>query len=190
METLIYESLDTDVARKKCLEYVDEDQKGLFNEFMEGHRIAIRFLGVFGHFDETDDPAETRQVISVEILNRVTMKKHAFRFGMSFMDTAILLGCDRTADGGFYLDTHHMKQPSKGLDNRKEKATVRNGILYDVLASVRTEYYCPESFEDFCAEYGYENDSRQAERTFKQCQKHSQALRSVIDERYLDALPQ
>ena len=37
--------------------------------------------------------------------------------------------------------------------------------LYDILACLTK--YDPESFENFCSEYGYDSDSRTAERTYK-----------------------
>ena len=36
---------------------------------------------------------------------------------------------------------------------------------YDVLASLTK--YNPDTFEDFCSSYGYDEDSRKAEKTFK-----------------------
>lgn len=40
---------------------------------------------------------------------------------------------------------------------------------YDVLACI--EKYNPDSFEYFCDNYGYDNDSRKAEKIYKECLK-------------------
>lgn len=45
----------------------------------------------------------------------------------------------------------------------------REPRAYDVLASISSDYYCPDTFEDFCSEFGYDADSRKAEATFKRC---------------------
>ena len=56
---------------------------------------------------------------------------------------------------------------------------------YDVLNA----FYCfvsdamsgQESFESFCSEFGYDTDSRRAEKTWKACQKSYDDLQSIYD---------
>ena len=40
---------------------------------------------------------------------------------------------------------------------------------YDILACLCT--YMPDTFEDFCSEFGYDNDSMSALKTYLACQK-------------------
>lgn len=40
------------------------------------------------------------------------------------------------------------------------------------------------SFEDWCGDYGYDSDSRTAERTYKQCTKQSDKLQALLGEDY------
>lgn len=47
--------------------------------------------------------------------------------------------------------------------SRKDGSTPPN--MYDILATLTK--YNPEAFEDFCSNYGYDNDSRKAEKTYK-----------------------
>lgn len=56
---------------------------------------------------------------------------------------------------------------------------------YDVLACL--EWYTPEDFKEFCAEYGYNEDSRKALATFKRCQAQTAALRHVFPEENIRA---
>lgn len=51
---------------------------------------------------------------------------------------------------------------------------------YSVLACISGDVHCPETFEDFCAEYGYNEDSRAAYATFKRCTKFSRRLRDFF----------
>lgn len=44
------------------------------------------------------------------------------------------------------------------------------------------------SFEDWCAEIGYDTDSRKAERTFKACQKETKNLRRFLGDDRLNEL--
>jgi hypothetical protein len=51
---------------------------------------------------------------------------------------------------------------------------------YDVLACVSGDAYCPETFEDFCADYGYDSDSIKALQTFRRCSAFSKRLRAFF----------
>ena len=53
---------------------------------------------------------------------------------------------------------------------------------YDVLACISSDYYTPETFADFCSEYGYDEDSRKAERSFKAADKFARKLRAFFTE--------
>lgn len=44
-------------------------------------------------------------------------------------------------------------------------AGAQEPTLYDILTSLTK--YDPETFEDFCSNYGYDQDSRKAEKTYK-----------------------
>ena len=44
-----------------------------------------------------------------------------------------------------------------------------DGRLYDILCCIGCDLQTPDTFEDFCAEYGYDTDSRKAFETFEQC---------------------
>lgn len=62
----------------------------------------------------------------------------------------------------------------------------RDPSEYDVLACL--EYNTPESFEEFCSEYGYDTDSRKAEKTWKACLRQSKALRRIFTESAIELL--
>lgn len=53
---------------------------------------------------------------------------------------------------------------------------------YDVLACVSGDVNCPETFEYFCAEYGYDEDSRKAFATFERCHDFARKLRDFFPE--------
>lgn len=50
--------------------------------------------------------------------------------------------------------------------------------MYDVLTCI--EKYDHPTFEDFCGDYGYDTDSRKAERTFKAVQKEYKAVERLF----------
>lgn len=61
--------------------------------------------------------------------------------------------------------------------------------LYSILCSVGLDYYCPETFKEFCGEYGYSEDSMTAHKTFKRCKKQSQKLQAIFNDDEANAMP-
>ena len=57
---------------------------------------------------------------------------------------------------------------------------------YDVLACLTK--YDPGTFEDFCAEYGYDEDSRTAERIYIAVQNEFANLKRIFDPEQLEAM--
>jgi hypothetical protein len=58
---------------------------------------------------------------------------------------------------------------------------------YDVLACISSDAFCPDTFEDFCSEYGYE-DSISARRTFLRCSRFAKRLREFFSPDELEQL--
>lgn len=59
---------------------------------------------------------------------------------------------------------------------------------YDVLACISGDVYCPDTFEEFCSEYGYDGDSRKAEKTFRCANAFAKKLRSFFSEEEITEL--
>jgi len=53
---------------------------------------------------------------------------------------------------------------------------------YDVLACISGDVYAPESFHEFCSDYGYNEDSRQAFNTWKRVDRLARRLRAFLTE--------
>ena len=62
-------------------------------------------------------------------------------------------------------------------------------MLYSILSCVSLDYYIPNIFEEFCAEFGYDTDSRKAFDTWQACLIQSNKLRKVFSEDEISALP-
>jgi hypothetical protein len=56
--------------------------------------------------------------------------------------------------------------------------------VLDCLASDASGYDNARSFEDWCSEYGYDSDSRKAERTYKTIEKQREKLFSFLGDDY------
>lgn len=57
---------------------------------------------------------------------------------------------------------------------------------YDILACLET--YVPNTFDDFCDEFGYDNDSISALNTYLACQKQWSKLCKIFTEEQIEAL--
>jgi len=62
--------------------------------------------------------------------------------------------------------------------------------LYDILASVGSEYDLNGfSFAEFCDEYGYDEDSRKAHKTYVNWVKHNVKLHRIFNDEDIEVLP-
>ena len=58
--------------------------------------------------------------------------------------------------------------------------------LESVLSCLISDSYCGSSFQDFCDNLGYDNDSRKAEKTFKATLKQTSKLKKLLDNKFND----
>jgi hypothetical protein len=59
---------------------------------------------------------------------------------------------------------------------------------YSVLACISSDQYCPDTFKDFCSDYGYDTDSIKVLKTFKVCSKFARRIRNFFTETELEEL--
>jgi hypothetical protein len=59
---------------------------------------------------------------------------------------------------------------------------------YDVLACISGDAYTPDTFKDFCGEYGYDADSIKALQQFRRCSAFAKRLREFFTEAELQDL--
>ncbi len=59
---------------------------------------------------------------------------------------------------------------------------------YSVLACIASDYHTPDTFEEFCSEYGEDNDSRIALQTFRHVDRFAQGLRKFFTEEEAEEL--
>lgn len=62
--------------------------------------------------------------------------------------------------------------------------------LYDVLTTISAEYdFNNTEFEEFCSEFGYNTDSRKAEKTFKLWKKQNTKLHKLFTDEEIQVFP-
>jgi len=73
-------------------------------------------------------------------------------------------------------------------DSHKNASDGKALTAYEVLACISSDVHCPETFDDFCAEYGYEEDSRKAHKIFKRSSLFAGRLRAFFDDAEIESL--
>lgn len=69
------------------------------------------------------------------------------------------------------------------------KTKEAEAFLHSVLCCVKSDSYCPETFEEFCCEYGYDTDSIKAETTFRECREQAHKIRRAFTMDQLENFP-
>lgn len=68
------------------------------------------------------------------------------------------------------------------------EAGIKTEKAYSVLACISSDVFCPDTFKEFCSEYGYEEDSISALQTFRRCSSFSRRIRAFFTEAEIEAL--
>lgn len=71
-------------------------------------------------------------------------------------------------------ENHRYKMVNRGsLGMQRGSLIAKPPTAYGVLAGMASDANCPDTFEDWCNEYGYDADSRKAESAYKSCKDHA-----------------
>jgi len=147
-----------------------------------GVTFNCEFLKHGKHFD---NDKETRDIYKITLTRG--KRSYSFNFGQSIMDsqyykdsvhgrTYTLNGCCRTGNYSIididkYLKGGQKLSLIKGVEPNE----------YDVLACLQK--YDVGTFENFCSEFGYDTDSRTAEKTYKAvCDEYKQLCAIFSDD--------
>lgn len=153
----------------------------LANDFAAKYNVTMQAV-YLGHYARFSDHVTGVYRITLERPNK---KPFSFDFSTSIIDSYIYC-----VSGEF---KHRKGLPSK-LDLKKWFTNGRKmsqgqydisecktpPTIYDVLASLTK--YDPETFEDFCSEYGYNIDSRKAYDTFQVVDKEWHEVKRMFSD--------
>lgn len=64
----------------------------------------------------------------------------------------------------------------------------KSPTAYDVLSAISGDVQCSDTFEGFCADFGYDTDSRRAYAAWERCAKFAEELREFFTEEEQEAL--
>lgn len=133
------------------------------------------------------------------------LDKHGIKFRATLSDTKTPQWGDDGRHGHHYLVTLSKGKPCSGrytgnirsgaritFDFWSSIADMEAGIQavtpHDVLACIYGDVNCPETFEDFCSEFGYESDSIKALQMFRRCSAFSKRLLAFFTTKEIEDL--
>lgn len=77
---------------------------------------------------------------------------------------------------------------SESIEQYKEEIKRLHPTPYDVLSCISGDVHCPDTFEDFCAEFGYDTDSIKALQTFRRCSAFARRLKAFFTAQEIEEL--
>jgi hypothetical protein len=113
------------------------------------------------------------------------LSKHEITFSFKLANTKVPNWKDDSRPVNHFIVTFKKAGKKMSLDFFDSIHNFQKGVTelraYDALTCCSSELHCPDTFEDFCSEYGYDNDSRSAEKTFRALKKMSDKLQKFFD---------
>lgn len=159
-----------------CIKYT-EDKKAL-KTFLKKHEFSYTILSPRKYFK---NDKEERNVLDVEVRNKKTNNKINFQIGLSIRDTFYL-------QEKSYEEINPFGKWEKRQEIIKKRGEVITNFLYTILSTICTESYCPENFQDFCDEYGYNKDSIRDLELYKKSKALSEKLNNFFDEEEIEKI--
>jgi hypothetical protein len=156
--------------RDTCFRYSDNPEK--LKAILEDTEILIRSVGTGPHFCEDNKNMTHRQRLQITI--KRDQKEISFFFGMSIAATELL---------------HKEPELISVRERQRKKQALASDLLYDLLVSINFDYYSPNSFSEFCTEYGYNEDSVEGRHTFFECSEQSTKLKRIFTRQEISCFP-
>ncbi len=122
----------------------------------------------------------------------MTIKEFIAKHGITILSAYTGYRPDLTEDDDWAADAHHYKCTLTYKPGKKARrltvyfsmgsAHTANPTAYDVLTSLQLDAGAlGQGFEDWAGDYGYDVDSRKAERTYRACVRSARKLRRFMD---------
>lgn len=157
-----------------------------------GAEISIKFKKNSRHFGDDD---RVRDIYEVTITSG--RRKYVFDFGQSIVNSSkvrdVINGREFSLDGksaGQHSYIHHypgwFPKSKKEFQGDFEFIEGTPPTAYDVLTCLTK--YDPGTFEEFCGEFGYDTDSRRAEKTYNAVFNEWLEITRLFNDKEIEAL--
>lgn len=152
-----------------------------------GTSFTATFLKNGKHFDSDKD---YRDIYVIEL--KRGSRKYSFNFGQSVMNSQYYQDSIKertyTLNGGCRTGNYSINDINK-YQSGGQKLTLVKGkfpTAYDALACLTK--YDPNTFEDFCSDFGYDTDSKSAEKTYNAVVKEYQMVCALFTDAEIELL--
>jgi len=112
------------------------------------------------------------------------LAKHGITFSFKLANTKVP-SWDKNRQCNHFVATFKKGKSKLSFDFFDSIHNFQKGVVeldaYTALTVCSAEIHCADTFEDFCSEYGYDEDSRSAEKTFRALSKMSKKLKKFFD---------
>lgn len=160
-------------TKQKVSEYEQQALNFLAETKTEFNAVRVAFGKYF------EDDKEERDIYRVSLV-RKDRKPMIFNFGQSIVNSG-------TLDANHKLSEKFMRSGKMFPKNPEDFECKRKApTAYDVLACLQK--YDVGTFEDFCSEFGYDQDSRKAEKIYLSVVKEYNSLRALYSEEEMEKL--
>lgn len=65
-------------------------------------------------------------------------------------------------------------------DYKHGKIKIDEGLINSILSCIAIDFSPPDSFDEFCSEYGYNNDSREHLALYNKCRRQAQKINNIL----------
>lgn len=170
----------TSTYEQQAQEFLDNTQTSFFAKYLKTGK----------HFD---DDKEERDIYEIELKRGKRLYK--FNFGQSLNDSGFYYtkGRQKIAIDRAYLDKPNLSALIKGKDynflNNGKSDIIhypKSPTPYNVLACLTKSD--PGTFEDFCSEFGYDTDSKRAERTYNAVREEWYNVSRLFTDKEIEAM--
>lgn len=153
-----------------------------------GATIKTPWKAGIGHYKPSADVVRQAERIASWMGSSIIRKKHDDKTESVFNVTdnhALAIMAIAKPLGTRYPRARHIQAEAAAMVAKLQRITPDAG---DVLDSLRMDASTPEhcpTFRDFCADYGYDEDSRKAEQTYRACMESAARMQSWLGLRAL-----
>jgi len=141
-----------------------------------------------GHGLYFEDDKQERDIYQITI--KRDKRQYSFPFGQSIAKSGIYR--DKVTKKEYYPDG----SPVNPYGNKKVSPSFLSDFCVFIPGKAPSEYnvlaaltkYEPGTFEDFCSDYGYDSDSRKAEKVYKAVVKELKALQTLFSDEELEEM--
>jgi hypothetical protein len=170
-----------EIGNSTCLEYSEEPEK--LKELLSGLKVSVKVKAPNkSHWN--DDLKCLPITVRIERDGRDI----EFDYFGSHVDAMAYLS--HTRDNLYALSKQYGNDVhiSTSAQSKAKKEFTEN-LKYSILCSIGSDLLIPEWFEDFCAEFGYNEDSIKGKELFEKCRSHQRKLLSIFSQDEVECMP-